>query len=72
MKATETIKTLMSEKKIGQKDMQVQLNMKSQSGVSQALQRDMRVSMLLRFLSVLDCELIIRDRATGDEWTVDE
>ena len=48
------------------------LGMKHQSGVSQALSRDMKTSMLLRFLESMDCELIIRDKKTGTEWVVSE
>ncbi|MCC8356974.1 MAG: hypothetical protein LJU34_03855 [Oscillospiraceae bacterium] len=71
MNASKTIKTLMTDKGIAQKDMQSKLDMKSQSGVGQALNRDMRISMLIRFLNVLNCDLIIRDKDTTQEWIVD-
>lgn len=72
MQATEIIKSLMSKKKITQGEITQRLGMKSQSGVSQALARDMKISMLLRFLSSMDCEVIVRDKATGDEYEITE
>lgn len=72
MKSSEVIKTLMKEKKINQGEITQLLGMKSQSGVSQALARDMKTSMLLRFLSCMDCELIVRDKATGNDYPISE
>jgi len=46
------------------------LGMKSQSGVSQALSRDMKTSMLLRFLESMDCELVVKDKTTGEEYAI--
>ena len=72
MQATEIIKSLMSKKKITQGEITQRLGMKSQSGVSQALARDMKTSMLLRFLGSMDCEVIVRDKATGEEYEITE
>ena len=72
MQATEIIKSLMSKKKITQGEITRRLGMKSQSGVSQALARDMKTSMLLRFLGSMDCEVIVRDKATGEEYEITE
>lgn len=72
MQSSEVIKTLMKEKKINQGEITQLLGMKSQSGVSQALARDMKTSMLLRFLSCMDCELIVRDKATGNDYPISE
>ena len=72
MQATEIIKSLMSKKKITQGEIIQRLGMKSQSGVSQALARDMKTSMLLRFLGSMDCEVIVRDKATGEEYEITE
>ena len=72
MQATEIIKSLMSKKKITQGEITQRLGMKSQSGVSQALARDMKTSMLLRFLGSMDCEVIVRDKATGEEYEISE
>lgn len=70
MQANEVIKTLMSNKKITQGEITQRLGMKSQSGVSQALSRDMKTSMLLRFLESMDCELIVKDKTTGEEYAI--
>lgn len=59
MTMNEIIKQIMHEKHLAQYDMQQLLEMRSQSGVSQALRRDMKISMALRFLKVLDCKLIV-------------
>lgn len=72
MQASEVIRTLMNDKKITQGEITQRLGMKSQSGVSQALNRDMKTSMLLRFLESMDCELIVRDKTTGTEYPITE
>jgi hypothetical protein len=72
MTVNDTIKTLMSGKNITQGEITKRLGMKSQSGVSQALNRDMKVSMLIRFLNTLDCDLVIRDKESGKEYMVVE
>lgn len=59
MTMNKIIKQIMREKNLAQYDMQQLLEMRSQSGVSQALRRDMKISMVLRFLKALDCKLII-------------
>lgn len=67
MQANEVVKALMSDQKITQGEMTGLLGMKSQSGVSQALNRDMRISMLIRFLDCMDCELVVREKRSGAE-----
>lgn len=59
MAMNEIIKQIMSEKHLAQVDMQQLLEMRSQSSVSQALRRDMKVPTVLRFLNVLGCKLIV-------------
>lgn len=72
MQSGEVVKALMKEKEIKQSEIAELLGMKSPSGVSQALARDMKTSMILRFLNCMDCELIVRDKATGNEYLVSE
>ena len=72
MQANEVVKGLMSDKKITQGEITKLLGMKSQSGVSQALSRDMKISMLIRFLNCMECELIVRDRDSGVEHIITE
>ncbi len=70
MQANEVVKMLMKRRGITQETISDLLGMKSQSGVSQALSRDMKTSMLLRFLACMDCELIIRDKNSGAEYPI--
>lgn len=72
MKAKEIIKGVMAKRNITQGDITKLMDMKSQSAVSGALNRDMKITTLNRFLSALNCELIIRDKESGQEFTVDE
>lgn len=67
MKANDIVKMLMSNRGITQNDLTKILNMKSQSAVSGALNRDMKISTLIRFLDSMDCELVIKDRKNGTE-----
>ena len=48
MKANDIVKSIMSEKGLTQGDLTKILGVKSQSGVSQALNRDMRIYVGLR------------------------
>lgn len=72
MKAKDIIKTVMTDRRITQGDITKLMDMKSQSAVSGALNRDMKITTLNRFLSALDCELVIKDKKTGQEYTVEE
>ena len=72
MKAKEVIKSLMSDRHITQGDITKMMDMKSQSAVSGALNRDMKITTLTRFLTALICELIIRDKDSGREYMVEE
>lgn len=72
MKANEVVKSIMGEKGITQGELTKMINMKSQSGVSGALNRDMKTSTLVRFLDVMGCQLIIRDENTGNEYRIAE
>lgn len=72
MQANEVVKNLMAQKEITQTEMREKLAMKSQSGVSQALNRDMKISMLIRFLNQMDCSLTITDNTTGETYEISE
>lgn len=71
MKINTVIKNLMATKGITQVDMTSRLKV-AQSSVSGALSRDMKMSNVLRFLNELDCEVIIRDNTTGEEYQITE
>ena len=70
MKATDIVKAIMGNKGINQQEITKMMGMKSQSAVSQALNRDMKISTLVRFLNTLDCHLVIRYGDT--EYEVEE
>lgn len=70
LNSREIIKCVMESEQVSQGQLKEKLEMKSQSGVSQALQRDMRVSMVLRFLKVLNCKLVVEH--DGDRYEVTE
>lgn len=72
--ANQIIKDLMSQKGIGQVKMTELIEgTNSQSVISTTLNKsDSKISMILRFLKVLDCDLIIRDRKTNTEYTITE
>lgn len=72
MKANDTVKFIMSSKGITQETLMKSLGVKSQSGISQTLNRDMRISSLVRFLSAMSCEVVIKDKDSGLEYTVDD
>jgi len=72
MQANEVVKTIMSQKEITQGEITKRMGMKSQSGVSQALNRDMKISMLIRFLNSMDCTLTVTDRETGNTFDITE
>ena len=72
MQANEVIKNLMVQKEITQTEMREKMEMKSQSGVSQALNRDMKISMLIRFLKVMYCSLTVTDNSTGKTFEISE
>lgn len=70
MKANEIVKNIMSDKHITQSELTKMLNFKTQSAVSGVLNRDMKVSTLVKFLSVLDCDLVIKNKTNGNEQIV--
>lgn len=70
MKANNIVKSVMANKGITQEMLTKMIGVKTQSAVSGALNRDMKISTLVRFLNTLDCHLIIRYGDT--EYEVDE
>lgn len=72
MEAKNIIKSIMQKKDVTQIDIMQKLELKSQSSVSSMLSRDMKASTMVKFLEFLDCELVIRDKNTGEEYTVND
>lgn len=72
MKAKTIIQTLMRNKNITQVALTDMMNLKTQSAVSSALNRDMKITSFLRFVDALGGELIVRNTETGEEYKITE
>ena len=72
MKANDVIKTIMKKRNLTQMDLLKLTGMVSQSGLSAKLNRDMKVSSAAELVELLNCELIIRDPSTGEEYRITE
>lgn len=69
MNANDIIKNLMRERNLTQEELTKIMGKTSQSAISGALNRDMKISTLVSFLDALNCTLVIKDE-NGKEWTV--
>lgn len=65
MNGTQIIKMLMKESGITQTQIAVLVGMQRQTNVSDALQRDIKASLLAKFADALGYELVIRKKRTG-------
>lgn len=72
MKANDIVKSIMKTRDMTQGDLTKMLGVSSQSGVSAKLNRDMRVSTLMEFIRVLNCNLTITDTKTGEVYEITE
>lgn len=70
MKANDIVKNLMKERNLTQVELTKIMGKTSQSAISGALNRDMKISTLVSFLDALNCTLVIKDK-NGNEWTVE-
>jgi hypothetical protein len=70
MKANDIVKNLMKERNLTQGELTKIMGKTSQSAISGALNRDMKISTLVSFLDALNCTLVIKDK-NGNEWTVE-
>lgn len=71
MTERDIIKSLMSEAKISQTDLQMALNLRSQSSITNYLKGgSMKVSTFVKILSVMDCELYVKSTKNEKEWKV--
>lgn len=70
MKANDIVKNLMRERNLTQGELTRIMGKTSQSAISGALNRDMKISTLVSFLDALNCTLVIKDK-NGNEWTVE-
>lgn len=74
MTAKDIVKEIMSDKGISQSKLAELAGFKSQSNITGYLNRgsSMRVDNLIQMLSAMDCELIVRERTSQEEWVVVE
>jgi len=72
MKANDIVKSIMRTRELTQGDLTKMLGVSSQSGISAKLNRDMRISTLMEFVKVLDCNLVITDSKTGEVYEITE
>lgn len=70
MKANDIVKNLMKERNLTQVELTKIMGKTSQSAISGALNRDMKISTLVSLLDALNCALVIKDK-NGNEWTVE-
>lgn len=72
MNAKNIISTIMKEKKITAISLSEKLGYNHSSGVTERLRgkKGMRDDIIVKFLEVLSCELVIRDKTSNKEWVV--
>lgn len=72
MKSGNIIREVMTVSNLTQKELQAILNLKSQSSISSMLKSDMRISTFVKLLEVMDCELVVKSKASDKTWNVTE
>lgn len=65
MEYSKAIKQIMKETNTTQKDLAERVGMKRQTNVSEALKRDMKVSMAAKFAEALGYELVLEKKKPG-------
>lgn len=65
MEYSKAIKQIMKETNTTQKDLAERVGMKRQTNVSEALKRDMKVSMAAKFAEALGYELVLEKKRPG-------
>jgi len=72
MNAREIISTIMKEKGESNGTLSTKLGYKHPSGVSERLRgkKGIRDDLIVSFLEAMNCELVIRDKETKQEWVV--
>ena len=73
MDIEQTIKEIITKKGYTQKSLATKLGYGHTSGVSEKLRRKggMRIDTLVKFLTAMDCEIVIRSKTNRDEWKID-
>lgn len=65
MKCREAIEAIMKESKTNQTMLAKLVGMKSQTNVSEALKRDMKISLVVRFVEAMGYEIVIQKKKQG-------
>ena len=75
MNEKEIVKEILAMRKWSQKDLAAEAGFKSQSNITGLLNNNkngIRMDNLLKMLSAMGCEVVIRDKmGSGKEWTVE-
>ena len=66
MTAANAVRELMKRRNVTQTELAEKVGMKNQSNVSEALKRDMRVSVFVRFVDALGYKLVIEGQVKGE------
>ena len=66
MTAANAVRELMKRRSVTQAELAEKVGMKNQSNVSEALKRDMRVSVFVRFVDALGYKLVIEGKVKGE------
>lgn len=67
MKSADIIKTLLKDLGLNQTQLAALVGMKNQTNVSEALKRDMKISVFNRFINALGYEVVIRKKTSGSK-----
>lgn len=73
MNIKELLLTIMKAQGMTQTTLSEKAGYKSKSAITEILnRRGMKVEILMKLLSVMNCELVVKDKTTGEEYTITE
>lgn len=72
MTVSAIIKTILEDKNLTLVDLSRMLDIKYPAAIGSSLSRNMKVGTLLKYLTALDCELVVRDLKTKTEYIAKE
>lgn len=70
MKAKAVVEAVQKETGFTQKMLAASTGMKNQSNVSEALKRDMKISVFCRFINAMGYEVVVRKKRPGNQGDV--
>lgn len=72
MTTNEVVRQVMNSRNFTNQILATKLGYKHPSGVSERFRSDMRVSILLKMLDTMECELVVRSKLSDKgEWVID-